>query len=155
MSNSLKITGGDLTVGSGRAFETVSQREKLGQDLRLWVLERMGTDPATPNYGTTLDGGRVNGQEVDSLIGQMLTNERIVEVRAQLANMCSQYQQVQLAKIQRDMTQFAGQTTLTPEEILQVVQNIEVKSSGTTIIARITILTMAGSQISITIPVAV
>lgn len=152
MSKSFQITNGDLTIASGRCFKLVTGSEKLGQDLRLAVLERLGTDSATPNYGTTLDGGVRNGQQVDSLIGQILTKERVNEVREQVNSILMQYQRGQLTRIQREMVNF-GKTTLSDDEIVQVVNSIETLGVGDTIICRVSLTTRSGSALRITIPV--
>lgn len=152
MSKSLKITNGDLSIGSGRSFELVTGSDKLGQDLRLWVLEKLGTDSATPNYGTTIDGGTIQGQEVESLIGQILTEERVDSVREQINSLLLQYQQNQLARIQNDLVNF-GQKTLTDDEIIQVVNSIQAVGVGDVIVCRVTLTTPSGSILKITIPV--
>jgi hypothetical protein len=66
MSYSLRVEGGDLVVGNKRALEVVTGKEKLFQDLKLWLLERVGTDPSTPTFGSRLDGGVVDGQIIPS-----------------------------------------------------------------------------------------
>lgn len=152
MSKSLKIDKGDLSIGAGRAFETVSGSEKLGQDLKLWFLERIGTDPSTPNYGSKLDGGSINGYPIDSFIGQLSSEERLSEVRAEIANQLLMFQTDQLAKMKREATQF-GQTTITADELLQRVHSIDVAQVGVTIIARIIVFTMADTSLKLTLPV--
>lgn len=152
MSISFSIDGGDLKVGSGRSFETVTGAQKLAQDLGLWVLERIGTDPATPQYGSRLDGGIIDGISIDSFIGQTLTNERVLEVKQELSTLLAQYQQDQVSKMQREMVLYNGNHTLTTDETLSTVDSIEAVSVGDQIIVRVSITTLAGSNFKLTLP---
>lgn len=154
MSKSLKIEGGDLKVGTGRSFETVVGAEKLAQDLELWVLERIGIDPATPTYGSSLDGGIVNGVSVASFIGQVMTAERVNEARAQVLNILTQYQQGQLNKMKRELVEYGGKHTLDADEVLQSIDSIQAAASGTTVIIRATFTTLAQNTFNLTVPVA-
>jgi hypothetical protein len=156
MSKSLRIVNGDLSVGAGRAFETVSGAEKLAQDLRLWILEKIGTDPATPGFGSRLDGGAVDGQQIESFIGQIGSLERLNEVKAEINTLLSLYQATQIQKMQRDIiSSSTGRHTLSSDEILQTVESIEAAMTGTTIVVRVIIKTMAGTAAKVTIPVEV
>lgn len=50
---SLLLKSGDLVV-SGSTCSIVSGKEKLTQDLSLWLLERFGADRMHPTFGSTL-----------------------------------------------------------------------------------------------------
>jgi hypothetical protein len=54
MSKSLSIASGDLSV-TGRHYDTVSGKDKLMQDLRCALIEQIGDDPATPNFGSQFE----------------------------------------------------------------------------------------------------
>jgi hypothetical protein len=152
MSKSFKIVNGDFAVGAGRSFETVSGASKLAQDLRLWVTERIGTDPSFPTYGSRLDGGVVDGREIESYIGQIGTQERLNEIRAEVNTLLSLYQSTQLEKMRRESILYNGKTTLPPEEVLHVVENIEARQVGTVVIVRVTYQTLAGRNNRMTFP---
>jgi hypothetical protein len=92
MSKSLKIEGGDLKIGPGRSYDMVERTDKLGQDLELWILEHIGTDPATPTFGSKLDGGIINGVQVESFIGKILTDQRVMEVKTEITTLLASYQ---------------------------------------------------------------
>lgn len=154
MSYSLKIQNGDLSIGTGRALDTVSGAFKLGQDLELWVLERLGTDPSTPQYGTSLDGGVLNGQAIPSFIGQMATQVNVNAIQSQINAMLLTYQSLQVAKQQADIAVY-GQSTLTPDEILQEITSIQALAVQDQVIVRVTITALSGLQQQLTIPVAV
>lgn len=155
MSKSLKLVAGDLSIGSGRTFETVSGSSKLAQDLELWILEHLGNDPDTPEFGSLLDGGTSNGVQIPSFIGEILTDERVGEIKQDISTLLAQYQQGQVTKMQREMALYNGNHTLSPDEILYTVDSIEATSIGTEIITRVSITTLAGNQFRLTIPLEV
>lgn len=155
MSTSLKISGGDLAVGSGRSYERVTGAYKLAQDLKLWVLEQIGTDPATPSFGSRLDGGVIDGVEVPSYIGQVANPAILADIRAEIVSLLSQYQATQIAKMQREMISYGGKHTLSADETLQSVTSVETSQVGDQVIVRVTCQTLAGTQFRLTIPTAV
>jgi hypothetical protein len=155
MSLSFKIEGGDLKVGAGRSFETVTGADKLAQDLSLWILEHIGTDPATPQYGSALDGGTVNGVQIESFIGQALTDERVLEIKQELSTLLAQYQQDQVTKMQREMVLYNGNHTLTPDETLYSVDSIQAAVTADQIVVRISITTLAGASLKVTLPIGI
>lgn len=155
MSTSLKISGGDLSIGSGRSYERVVGPYKLAQDLRLWILERIGTDPATPTFGSRLDGGVIDGVESSSYIGQIAQPAIIADIRAEVISLLSQYQAGQIAKMQREMLAYGGQHTLSADETLQSVVSVDTSQIIDQIIVRVTCMTLAGTQFRLTIPTQV
>lgn len=155
MSKSLSVINGDLQIGSGRSYQSVSGSAKLSQDLTLWIQEHVGTDSMTPTYGSTLDGGIIDGNVVPSFIGQINTAERVSEVRANIASLLGTYQQMQLEKMKREIVEYQGRHTLDPDEILNFVDSIEAKAVGDQIIVRVLCTTMSMRQFKLTLPVAV
>jgi hypothetical protein len=154
MSYSLRVEAGDLVVGNKRALQTVTGKEKLFQDLKLWLLERVGTDPATPSYGSRLDGGVANNQIVPSYIGALATEENMNEIKSEILSLLQTYQQNQLAKMKKEVTEF-GNHTLRPNEVLRSINDIEVKQVGTSIIVRVNLSTLSKDTFNLTIPLAV
>jgi hypothetical protein len=155
MSTSLKISGGDLSIGSGRSYERVSGAYKLAQDLRLWVLEQIGTDPATPTFGSRLDGGVIDGVETPSYIGQVASPAMIADIRSEVISLLSQYQAGQIAKMQREMLAYGGKHTLSADETLQNVVSVDTSQIADQIIVRVICMTLAGTQFRLTIPTQV
>lgn len=155
MSTSFKISGGDLSIGSGRSYERVSGAYKLAQDLRLWVLERIGTDPATPTYGSRLDGGIIDGVEQASYIGQLANPYVLTQIRSDIIGLLSDYQTNQISKMKREMIAFGGKNSLTADEILQTVVSVDTTQVADQVIARVVVTTLAGTQLKITIPTGI
>lgn len=152
MSTSFKLESGDLVVGAGRSYERVGGAYKLAQDLKLWVLERIGTDPATPTFGSRLDGGIIDGQEIPSYIGRIGTEALVAEIRAEVVALLGTYQAQQITKMKREMLLFEGNTTLDPDEILQVISSVEATQQGTQVIVRVICQTLAGTTFRLLIP---
>lgn len=152
MSKSLAIVGGDLSI-QNRAYQTVSGKDKLIQDLRNWILEPLGTDPATPNFGTRLDGVVSDTEEFSGVIGGMITQQIIDELKAEIIDMLETYQALQIAKMQSEVVTYDGQTTLDPDEVIQSIDSIDAVQAADTIIIQIVLTTFSASSIQITIPV--
>jgi hypothetical protein len=155
MSKSLALTNGDLSLGGGRSFQTVSGREKLAQDLRLWILEKIGTDPATPDFGSRLDGGFVNNQPVPSFIGQIISPDVLSAIRQDITNLVTRYQTLQYGKIRTETTRYLGSTTIDQNEAIATVNGIDVRAIGTTVLVQIDITTVANSRLRLTFPIGV
>ena len=129
--------------------------EKLKQDLTLLVLEKIGIDSMTPTIGSRLDGGNLNGQELDSFIGQSITNDLINEIRGDLFNLFTDYQHRQLEQMKKELIQLAGRHTLDVNEVLHRIDSIETKAIGSTIIIRAFLITLGGTPLKLTLPVQV
>lgn len=155
MSYSLRIDNGDLMIGSSRALEVVTGKQKLFQDLKLWILERIGTDPATPLYGSTLDGGTIDGQEVPSFIGQLPTQYNLNMIKAEVLDLLHRYQEMQVAKMRQELVEFDGRHTLQGDEILHTIDSVEVAAIDTLVLVRVKCLTLNKNSLNITIPLAV
>jgi hypothetical protein len=132
----------------------VSGQDKLLQDLKLWVLERIGTDPATPTYGSRLDGGVINGEEVPTFIG-MMVNERVAaEIRSEVISLLQRYQAAQYEKLREETILYVGKNTLDASEIIQSIDSVRIRSESTTIIVSVHLTTLANQSLNLTFPVA-
>lgn len=153
MSKSLALVGGDLAV-QGRAFQVVTGQAKLFQDLTAWVITPLGSDPLTPTYGSTLEDTFLGTEEIPGLIGGVTTSALLLSLKAEMADLMDNYQSDQLAKIQNEIIQYNGQTTLDPDEIVQSVDAINVVQSADTILIGITLTTLGNTQFQLTIPLS-
>src|SRR4051812_30826669 len=124
MSWSLQIHNGDF-VTDGNQISTVIRQAKMLQDLRLWILERMGTDDLHPGYGSLIDGGtRPDGSEAFGVIGESDFDFAILQVEQDLRRIITEYQGRQLSRAKVDRTIY-GRGTLTPEEVVIDVPSID------------------------------
>jgi len=152
MSYSLRIDNGDLMIGGNRSLEVVTGKAKLFQDLKLWILERIGTDPATPLYGSTLDGGFVDGQEYPSFIGQIPTQYNLNLIKSEVLDLLHRYQQMQISKMRQELIQYDGKHTLSGDEVLHTIDSVEITNIETLVLVRVKCVTLNKNSINITIP---
>lgn len=154
MSYSLQLNGGDLTVGGPGGLGTVTGPQKLLQDLRKWILTSRGSNPTHPEYGSTLDGGiAVDGSSAPSSIGQRGSRERLASIELELRRILQEYQAQQLARLQREAVDLRGKNTFAPGEILYDITDVKVIQYGDVALARITITTQSGQQVTLAQPV--
>ena len=150
MSWSLQLRAGDLVVG-GASFGVVTEQNKLVQDLRCAILERMGTDEDHPWFGSLIDGGRLNGVEQESLIATTDWNVAVLQVESEIRRIADQYQKQQIARVEQDRTVY-GKPTLTPGELLMGISNIQFFQAQDNLLCRVTLITGADTEIPINVP---
>lgn len=143
MSQSFQLQNGDLVVTSGRAFQVIKNRDKLVQDLRLWILEQFGQDPSTPEYGSLLD----------SYIGSPISQGAINQIQAEILRVLQQYQAMQVDNMQNETIQYAGSTTLDPSEVVTGISGLTIQSVGSMILVSVTVTTLDETQTQLSIPI--
>lgn len=152
MSWSLKISNGDLALG-GASYDTVTGHAKLVQDLRAQLLERMGTDPAHPEFGSLLDGGRLrDGTEIPSPLGSIDWNKVILDIEIELRRIERDYTNKQQVRLDADKHTYRN-ITLIPEEVLSEISNVSFQQVQDTLFVQITLSTASGRQDTLVIPV--
>jgi hypothetical protein len=144
MSKSLSITSGDLSV-TARHYDTVSGKDKLMQDLRCALIEQVGTDPATPEFGSRF--------ETDDYLGQVYAEVLAEEARTDILAIIQNYQAAQLTKIQNETIAYNGLNTLDAGEVIETIDSIDSIFSGDTLVIRVQLTTISGDQVKIDVPV--
>jgi phage baseplate assembly protein W len=95
MSYDLQLVNGDLVIGQGE-LQTVTDSQKLIQDILKILLTEVGADPLQPSYGSYLSR---------SVIGNALQNGSIVQIAKSQINTClvnlQQLQQLQVKSMQK------------------------------------------------------
>jgi hypothetical protein len=136
MSWSLELRNGDLTIG-GTRLGAVTGPQKLVQDLRCALLERMGTDPSHPSFGSLIDGGRTpDGVEHVSLIGGSNWDRIAIQVESEIRRIVSEHQDKQLARTQADRVRY-GKSTLSRGEVVLSIRSLDLVQVQDTLIARV------------------
>lgn len=151
MSKSFKLFNGDLSI-TNRSFDIVSGQDKLLQDLSLWMRERIGTDPMTPTFGSMLDGGIVNGQEVTPFIGQNLSPDIKGRIASSVFSQLQLYQQLQLEKIKAEAIQYNGRNTLERGEVISSIDSVDVSNIGSVVVIKVLLTTLANKSVQLTLP---
>lgn len=121
MSFSLQLQNGDLAL-SGTSLGTVVDAAKLQQDLICAIMTPLGFDESHPSFGSTLEDNILN-PEVPGILGERNWKHVATMVQAELLRICQNYQAQQIARNERDASQF-GRFTLSPGEILVKVRGI-------------------------------
>lgn len=150
MSWSLQLRAGDLVVG-GASFGTVSGSQKLVQDLRCAILERMGTDEAHPWFGSLIDGGRLNGEDQPSIIATDDWDVAVLSVESEIRRIVDQYQKTQIIRSEEDRSRY-GKPTLTPDEILMGISGMQFFQAQDNLLVRVTLTTGADQQLILNVP---
>lgn len=153
MSWSFHIKNGDLN-SSYDGFTVVTGTQKLIQDLKNWILEPRGSDPNHIDYGSTIDGViSSNGAFIETNIGSEINKERLMDIEAELRRILAAYQQQQINRARREITQLGGKNTFSAGEILYKILDVEVRSVQDTVLARISIQTDAGQILNFVQPI--
>lgn len=121
-----RITDGDLDLAHSQRVDMVLGRDKLGQDLTLWLLEPIGTGFATPGFGSTLNSITIgaNGRREGRFIGRKFAAGMVVEIEAEIDRVLSLYQQNQVQKIRQARSE--GRLYLyRRQEILDSIDSIQ------------------------------
>lgn len=124
MSYSFAVSEKDITL-KGSNIGLVYGRNKLIQDLTLWLTERYRSDRFHSNYGSTLD----------SFIGEVMDPMTAHEVEAEVHRVLQNYQMIQYRRMQEDPT------TLSPEEVLVDVEDVNAKIDYDSVVVVISIVT--------------
>lgn len=98
-----RVTDGDLDINRSKRVDMVQGRDKLVQDLTLWLLEPLGIGFTTPNFGALLNGVDVGptGRRSSHMIGRPLDDQRANEVESEVDRILNLYQANQIQKIRR------------------------------------------------------
>jgi hypothetical protein len=152
MSWSLSIDNGDLSLEGG-SYVTCQGGQKLIQDMMCWTLEPIGNDPMHLDYGSVIDGGILpSGEVVPSPIGETDQNKVAQMVETEIQRIVGLYKTNQLARITADNTRY-GRSTLTPDEVIQQIDSINITLFLDGIFVNVTLSTYAGQTLNLSLPI--
>lgn len=114
MSFDIKISKGDIALGSDGDFEQVQDVQKLSQDILKLLQTPLGSNVFFPWYGSIL---------TDIMIGQVLDQSITIDIIRQQI----QTNLETLQKMQRQ--QVANGQKVTPGELLAAIQTVDVTQS--------------------------
>lgn len=152
MSWSLQLQNGDFAL-SGASLATVTDANKLTQDLRCVLAEHMGDDDMHPTYGSLIDGGVTSsGQVVPSVIGMNAPEQIATSIQSEVQRIAAAYQAQQLNRAKDDLTTY-NRVSLTPAEVLLSVSDVGFTQETDSLLVTITLSTAAGEDISVALPI--
>lgn len=145
-----QLTDGDLNITKSKRVSMVTGRDKLVQDLTLWLMEPLGAGYMTPGFGSTLntftDRDEQNRQQ-GAFVGRYFTEQLAAEIIAEIDRVLNLYQQNQIQKIHT--AQVRGTLYLyTLSEILNSIDDIEGSQDTDVANIQVTLTTGANSQIT-------
>lgn len=132
----LRLKDGDLSIDLGRRLEFVRGRDKLLQDLKLWLLEPLGTGFTTPSFGSLVEG----------FIGSDDPEEVAADLAAEIRRVILLYQRWQLERITAARTE----GTLgywTKSEIIEEIVEVKTRAVYDTVEVKISLKTLTGDRI--------
>lgn len=141
---SLRIKDGDISLGPGRRAEFVDGRDKLIQDLKLWLMEPFGRGFLTPNFGSVLY----------EEIGAGGAESRLLEIEEEIRRVLELYQAWQVERL-RSAKQNGLLQNFSKSEVLNVIESIEARADGTTVFVDIRVSTLGDAGAIVSIPVAI
>lgn len=148
-----RVTDGDLDINKSNRVDMVQGRDKLVQDLTLWLLEPLGIGFTTPNFGALLNYidlvtvGPRRRQE-GHFIGKGLTEQRAAEVESEVDRILNLYQSNQIEKIRR--AQIEGRLYLFRRaEILDSIDQVASRIDRDRMIIKASLTSGANSDITL------
>ncbi len=138
---SIQLRDGDIVLSSSRRIDFVYGRDKLPQDLQLWLLEPVGTGFATQRFGSLLD----------SMIGSDSPEQQRAQIVAEVQRVLGLYRAWQLERLKQSKQTYGDLRYWAGEEILDVVEEVSADIEGTLVRVQIKIRTLGSTQ-STTIP---
>ncbi len=73
-------------------------------------------------------------------------------IKAEVLDLLQSYQQMQLAKMKRELIENQGRHSLQGDEVLHRVESVELSTVGTTVLVRVTCTTLNKTTFKVTIP---
>jgi hypothetical protein len=118
MTYSLLLKNGDLVKGHGNSLATIEGPGKVVQDLRLWLLEPLGTNPMSPSYGSLINGT----EDTFHKVGQeavFISADPLEKVLSEINRIIEAYLQQQLSRIEAEVVFYNGRHTFSAGEIIR------------------------------------
>lgn len=147
----LKVQNGDLVLGPNNQLATVRGREKLVQDLTLFLMEPIGTSYLTPRFGSTLNGMSSRdsmGRQEATFVGHNIDEVRVAEIAAEIDRVLSVYQQGQVNAI-KDAKSNGMLYMFSRGEILNTINGIESDVFEDGVVVRANLTTGTGENIDV------
>lgn len=139
-----QLIDGDIALGPGNRATLVYGRDKLLQELKLWLQEPFGVGYTTPNFGSRLS----------SLIGEDSPDLLASEVEDEIRRVLSNFQAWQIERLH--IAKLRGETMLfSKREILNSVEDVSVQVVRDKIVVSVRISTLSDYEEDITIPIVV
>lgn len=127
MSYSLRLKNGDLTT-NGSVLSLSYGKDKLLQDVDLWLREIYQVDRFHPTYGSV----------IENFIGNIINIRTEHDIRAEVYRVMTNLQNLQLRRLKTNPTKY------TPDELLHSVSNVFTQVNFDTIAVTVVFQSVSG-----------
>lgn len=134
----LQLRNGDFVLGQG-GYSTVTGTAKIRQDLALALGEPLGDDRFHTDWGSVLP----------SYVGQPITSETQMLVQAECARVIQQYIDAQRTGILNDVLN-GNRTRYTTDDVVVQVTGIDANADLDSLRVKLSLLTQASQNVTIT-----
>lgn len=146
-----RVTDGDLDINQAKRVDAVQGRDKLVQDLTLWLLEPLGIGFTTPGFGSLLNSiveRDAQGRQEGAFVGKPLDDRIQADVEAEVDRILNLYQQDQVQKIRS--AQVEGRLYLySRKEILDSIDSVQSSRIDDRAIVKATLTTGANQAVTL------
>jgi len=137
----IAVSNGDIQLQGGK-IQFATGSNKLAQDIERWLKEPLGTGYTTPNFGSLLQ----------SMIGGTQSSSTVSTVTGEIQRVLQLYQGQQVINLQK--SQNAAQlSNWTRSEVIQSIESVNVSLQYTSILANVSLLTIANTTVNINISI--
>jgi len=137
----IAVSNGDIQLQGGK-IQFATGSNKLAQDIERWLKEPLGTGYTTPNFGSLLQ----------SMIGGTQSSSTVSTVTGEIQRVLQLYQGQQVINLQN--SQNAAQlSNWTRSEVIQSIESVNVSLQYTSILANVSLLTIANTTVNINISI--
>jgi phage baseplate assembly protein W len=140
---SLALVNGDLAIGTNGGYMLYNGVKRIQQDLTLALTEEYGTDRFHPTYGSI----------VQSYLGQVLTPDLMMLVRAEVNRVLQNYLLIQQNEVLRD-TLVDVTNRYDTSDVVRSVDSVQTRAVLDTIYLAATLTTLSRETVTVTRQVA-
>jgi phage baseplate assembly protein W len=139
----LALINGDLAIGTNGGYMLYDGVNRIRQDLTLALTEEYGTDRFHPTYGSI----------VQSYLGQVLSADLMMLVRAEVNRVLQNYLVIQQNEVLRDsLVDIANRYNTS--DVVRSVESVQARAVLDTIYLSATLTTLSRETVTITRQVA-
>ncbi len=136
---SMQLRDGDVVLSANRRANFVYGKDKLLQDLQLWLLEPVGTGYVTKRFGSLLD----------SLIGSNSPQQQVAQIVTEVQRVLALYQRWQIERMRQSKEMVGDMRYWHSTEVLNLVEDIETDVFGNRVQLRVKIRTFSNDSLTL------
>ena len=138
----MRVIDGDISVGGDGKIVMVEGTERIKQELALWLLEPLGTDPVYPKFGADLW----------TYIGAPAFEDNLMAIRTEVTRVVNNYIAAQNERIAQDKHSMSNEEFLqcwTDYDIVTSISSINVSQTETDVRVIVSLSTAADTEVTV------